>query len=77
MDGLTRRIEWPENAFYHAHLAGADRDAILLLGIEPNPRWRAFSELIVGLAQEHGVELMVSVCSARSSPTSRTRATPR
>jgi proteasome assembly chaperone (PAC2) family protein len=61
VDGMTRRIDWPENAFYHAHLEGADRDAILLLGIEPNLRWRAFSDLIVGLAKDYGVEMMVSL----------------
>src|SRR5213592_1280758 len=33
--GLTRRIEWPDNAFYHAALPGLGRDAVLLLGIEP------------------------------------------
>ena len=75
VDGLTRRIDWPENAFYHARLAGPDRDAILLLGIEPNLRWRAFSELIVGLAQEHGVELMVSL-GALLADVPHTRASP-
>jgi proteasome assembly chaperone (PAC2) family protein len=61
VDGLTRRIDWPENSFYHAHLPGTDRDVILLLGIEPNVRWRAFTELIVDLARDLGVELMVSL----------------
>jgi proteasome assembly chaperone (PAC2) family protein len=61
VDGLTRRIDWPENAFYHAHLDGADRDVVLLLGIEPNLRWRAFTRIVVDLAQELGVELMVSL----------------
>jgi predicted ATP-grasp superfamily ATP-dependent carboligase len=75
VDGLTRRIDWPENAFYHAHLAGADRDAVLLLGIEPNLRWRAFSELIVGLSKEYGVELMVSL-GALLADVPHTRASP-
>lgn len=59
--GVTRRIEWPENAFYSAAVPGAGRDAVLLLGVEPNYRWRAFSDLIVGLAQELGVELVVTL----------------
>jgi proteasome assembly chaperone (PAC2) family protein len=61
VDGLTRRIDWPENAFYHARLPGTDRDAVLLLGIEPNLRWRAFTGLVVDLARELGVEMMVSL----------------
>jgi proteasome assembly chaperone (PAC2) family protein len=59
-EGLTRRIEWPENAFYHCPLPGLGRDAVLLLGIEPNLRWRTFSELVVGLATDLGVEMLVT-----------------
>ena len=51
-EGLTRRIDWPETAFYHARPDGLDRDVVLLLGIEPNLRWRTFSELLIGLAEE-------------------------
>ena len=46
-EGMTRRIEWPDNAFFHAHLPGSDRDVVLLLGVEPNLRWQTFSRLIV------------------------------
>ena len=60
-EGLTRRIEWPENAFYHAAIPGADRDAVILLGVEPNYRWRAFTDLVTGLARELGVELVVTL----------------
>jgi proteasome assembly chaperone (PAC2) family protein len=60
-EGLTRRIEWPENAFYHAAMPGADRDAVLLLGVEPNFRWRAFSELIVDLARDLDVSLVITL----------------
>jgi proteasome assembly chaperone (PAC2) family protein len=61
VDGLTRKIDWPDNAFYHAPLPGQDRDAALLLGVEPNLRWRAFSGLIVELARDLGVELVVTL----------------
>jgi predicted ATP-grasp superfamily ATP-dependent carboligase len=60
-EGMTRHIEWPETAFYHARIAGLDRDAVLLLGVEPNYRWRTFCELIVGLASDLGVELVVTL----------------
>src|SRR5918996_1448712 len=63
VDGTTRQVDWPDNAFYHAPVPGTDRDAILLLGIEPNLRWRTFSELIAGLATELGVELMITLGS--------------
>src|SRR2546430_1183966 len=61
VDGLTRQIDWPETAFYHAKPSRLDRDVVLLLGIEPNVRWRTFSDLVVGHAQELGVELVVTL----------------
>ncbi len=60
-EGMTRRIEWPENVFYAGAIPGADRDAVLLLGVEPSYRWRTFTELVVGLARELGVELVVTL----------------
>src|ERR671926_1003161 len=61
VEGLTRRIDWPETAFYHAAVPGLDRDAVLLLGIEPNLRWRTFTELVVGLARELRIELLITL----------------
>ena len=60
-EGLTRRIDWPETGFYHARPPGLDRDVVLLLGIEPNLRWRTFTELVVGLASELRIELMITL----------------
>jgi proteasome assembly chaperone (PAC2) family protein len=60
-DGETRKIEWPENAFYFARPRELGRDAILLLGIEPNVRWRTFTTLIVDFAKELGVEMVVTL----------------
>jgi proteasome assembly chaperone (PAC2) family protein len=59
--GYTRRIDWPETIFYHARPGGLDRDAVLLLGVEPNLRWRTFSSLIVDFAHELEVELVVTL----------------
>ena len=61
VDGVTRRIDWPENAFYHARVEGLEYDPVLLLGIEPNVRWRTFTELIVQLARDLGVELVITL----------------
>jgi predicted ATP-grasp superfamily ATP-dependent carboligase len=59
--GMTRKIDWPETAFFHARPDGIDRDVVLLLGIEPNLRWRTFTDLVVGLVRELGVELMITL----------------
>jgi proteasome assembly chaperone (PAC2) family protein len=63
VDGMTRQIEWPETAFYQAPVPGTERDIVLLLGIEPNMRWRTFCELIVSLATELDVQLAVTLGS--------------
>src|SRR5579885_2864148 len=60
VDGETRKIDWPDNGFFHASIPGADRDAILLLGIEPNLRWRTFTGLVLDVARAHGVEMLVT-----------------
>lgn len=60
-EGLTRQIEWPENVFHVASIPGADRDAVILMGVEPNYRWRAFNDLVVGFARDLGVELVVTL----------------
>ena len=82
-DGITRHIEWPENEFLHARVDSIGRDVVLLLGVEPNLRWRTFNGLIVGLAQQLGVELVISlgalladVPHTRPAPVSGTASTP-
>ena len=74
-EGMTRRIDWPENSFLHAPLPGAGRDAIIMLGVEPNLRWRTFSDLIAGLAHEYEVELVLTLGSLLAD-VPHTRAAP-
>jgi predicted ATP-grasp superfamily ATP-dependent carboligase len=62
-DGLTRKLEWPANTFLHAPIPGLDRDAVILLGVEPNLRWKTYSGLVLELAQELGIELVVTLGS--------------
>lgn len=60
-EGRTRRIEWPENAFFRARIPGTNRDAVLLIGVEPNYRWRTFTDLVADLASDLGIELVVTL----------------
>jgi proteasome assembly chaperone (PAC2) family protein len=83
VDGVTRQIDWPETAFYHAQPRRLDRDVVLLLGIEPNARWRTFTDLIVDHARKLGVELVVTlgalladVPHTRPSPVTGSASTP-
>jgi len=62
-DGLTRKLEWPSNTFLHAPIPGLDRDAVILLGVEPNLRWKTYSGLVLELVQDLQVELVVTLGS--------------
>ena len=62
-EGMTRKLEWPSNTFLHAPIPDLDRDVVIMLGVEPNLRWKTYSQLVLGLAQELGVELVVTLGS--------------
>ena len=74
-EGETRTIDWPENTFFHARIPGTSRDAVLLIGVEPNYRWRAFSELVSGLGHDLGVEMAITL-GALLADVPHTRAAP-
>jgi proteasome assembly chaperone (PAC2) family protein len=63
VEGTRRRIDWPESTFLEAQLHDGPRDVVLLLGTEPNLRWRSFSKVITDLALDLGVELVVTLGS--------------
>jgi predicted ATP-grasp superfamily ATP-dependent carboligase len=62
-DGMTRKLEWPANTFLHAPIPGLDRDGVILLGVEPNLRWKTYSGLVLELTQALGIELVVTLGS--------------
>ena len=60
-EGMTRKITWPENVFYSAAIPNTSRDAVLLIGVEPNYRWRTFVDMTVALAGDLGVGMVVTL----------------
>jgi proteasome assembly chaperone (PAC2) family protein len=60
-DGQTREVDWPENAVLAAPAPAAERDLVLLSGIEPNTRWRTFAEAVLEVAERLEVELVVTL----------------
>ena len=61
VDGDTRSISWPTNEFSAAVLPGSDRDVLVLVGTEPNLRWKTFSRLVVDVAKRHRVGLVITL----------------
>jgi proteasome assembly chaperone (PAC2) family protein len=56
-----REITWPRTEFAHASVPGAERDVVLLSGIEPSMRWPTFCDLVLDVARTCGVELLVAL----------------
>lgn len=60
-EGHVRQITWPETELLHARLPNGERDLLLVIGTEPNYRWRAFSDAITGYAAEAGATLAITL----------------
>ena len=63
-DGVTRTIEWPENALSATApslTALGGRGAVLLSGPEPNFRWRSFCDAVAETAKDLGAEMVVTM----------------
>ncbi len=58
---LGREIVWPSNELSAASLPGTSRDVVVLLGAEPQLKWRTFTEELVAVATSLGVELVVTL----------------
>jgi proteasome assembly chaperone (PAC2) family protein len=61
VDGLTRQVTWPTTRVSVASVPGTDRDVVLVRGLEPNLRWRGFSQELVEIARQLGVETVVTL----------------
>ncbi len=59
-DGI-REISWPSTIFAGAQIAGSDRDAVLLTGIEPSMRWATFTGHVLDVAHSTGAEMVVGL----------------
>src|SRR3954470_16434047 len=61
VEGRSRAIDWPENSFHAARLPSADRDLIMLTGVEPSLRWKAFCDDITEVARGTGAKMIVTL----------------
>jgi proteasome assembly chaperone (PAC2) family protein len=61
VNGVSRKITWPANEFWAARIEGAEHDVLVLVGTEPNVKWKTFSSLIVDFAREHNVQMVVTL----------------
>jgi proteasome assembly chaperone (PAC2) family protein len=62
LDGEQQReIVWPANEFSGGHIDGTSTDVLLLIGTEPQLRWRTFCDQITGLALRYEARMIVTL----------------
>ncbi|HSH22683.1 MAG TPA: PAC2 family protein [Acidimicrobiales bacterium] len=59
LEGVTRTIEWPATTFTYGRVAGID--TVVLLGTEPQLRWRTFCAQVVAVARSLEVRLVLTL----------------
>ncbi|MEQ6899709.1 PAC2 family protein [Nocardioides sp. YIM 152588] len=59
-DNGFRKLTWPSTHVAVASPPELDRDVILIRGIEPNMRWRAFTAELLAAVDDLGAELVVT-----------------
>ncbi len=60
LDGANRAIDWPENSFAAVHTEGGP-DLIVMVGVEPQLKWRTYADQIVAMAEDFDVEMVISL----------------
>lgn len=57
----TRQVVWPANELYYARNPLGPHDVVIAVGVEPNLRWRTFTEIYTALFRDLGVTMAVSL----------------
>ena len=56
-----RIVDWPTNQFLCGKLPGTERDVVVLLGVEPQLRWRTFTDLVLEVAAAYDASMVVTL----------------
>ncbi len=56
-EGLIREIEWPDTELF----ASEPHNLVVLMGTEPNMRWRTFATQVAELANRVGVDMVLTL----------------
>jgi len=57
----SRKITWPKNEFYYWKAEDGGRDLLIFIGVEPNLKWRTYTDNIHKVANESDTKLLVTV----------------
>jgi proteasome assembly chaperone (PAC2) family protein len=56
-----RSLQWPLNEFYAHRIPEAEHDVVLLIGTEPQLRWRTFCQVIGRIAEHLGASSLLTL----------------
>ena len=57
----VRNLSWPATRFFALERPGEEHDLVIVLGEEPNMRWRTFARTLVQVLDEAGVEKLATL----------------
>ncbi len=70
-----RNLSWPNNSFFYHVDPALERDAVVLVGVEPQLKWRTFTDEIMDVARQCGVGEVLTL-GALLADTPHTRPVP-
>jgi proteasome assembly chaperone (PAC2) family protein len=74
-DDGVREITWPATEVYAGSIPGSDQDVLVVVGSEPQLRWRTYCQQLTTVAQEQQARLCVTL-GALLAEVPHTRPTP-
>jgi proteasome assembly chaperone (PAC2) family protein len=61
VDGGQREIVWPINELSASSVLGADMDVVLLIGTEPQLKWRTFCSEVIEVVTELNARMLITL----------------
>jgi proteasome assembly chaperone (PAC2) family protein len=70
-----RQIDWPATEVHVATIPGTDRQVLIIVGTEPQLRWRTYTDELTAIARSQGARLCITL-GALLAEVPHTRPTP-
>ncbi|MET0729221.1 MAG: PAC2 family protein [Acidimicrobiales bacterium] len=75
LDEGVRQIDWPTTEIFAGTIPGAGTDVMVIIGMEPQLRWRTYTQELTDVAQACGARLSITL-GALLAEVPHTRPTP-
>ena len=60
-DDGERQIDWPSTEIFAASLPDSDQDAVIIVGAEPQLRWRTYADELAQIARSQSARLCITL----------------